>query len=171
MAVSVNPSNEFIKKVVLGNFDYIQLHGSETSERVKEILNEFTKGTEETSGTDNIEVVDDKPIGVDGIIKIKIPTREPFENIKSGKIEKLKEELANHYSNGLNIDKNRIKLSVSKGSVKVKITILNNQIVTPIIINDEYVMINKNLEWEFKMPSPFHEYLLYVNVTLSGNPL
>ncbi len=37
VAVSVNPSNEFIKKVVLGNFDYIQLHGSETSQRVKEI--------------------------------------------------------------------------------------------------------------------------------------
>ena len=37
VAVSVDPSNEFIEKVVLGNFDYIQLHGSETSERVKEI--------------------------------------------------------------------------------------------------------------------------------------
>ena len=36
-AVTVNPSNEFIKKIILGNFDYIQLHGSETSERVKEI--------------------------------------------------------------------------------------------------------------------------------------
>ena len=37
VAVTVNPNNDFIKKVVLGNFDYIQLHGSETSERVKEI--------------------------------------------------------------------------------------------------------------------------------------
>ena len=37
VAVTVNPNNEFIKKVVLGNFEYIQLHGSETSERVKEI--------------------------------------------------------------------------------------------------------------------------------------
>ena len=36
-AVTVNPKNEFIKKVILGNFDYIQLHGSETNERVKEI--------------------------------------------------------------------------------------------------------------------------------------
>ncbi len=36
-AVTVNPSNEFIKKVILKNFDYIQLHGSETAERVKEI--------------------------------------------------------------------------------------------------------------------------------------
>ena len=36
-AVTVNPSNEFIKKIILGNFDYIQLHGSEKKERVDEI--------------------------------------------------------------------------------------------------------------------------------------
>ena len=37
VAVTVNPSDEFIKNVVLGNFDFIQLHGSETKERVNEI--------------------------------------------------------------------------------------------------------------------------------------
>ena len=37
VAVTVNPSNEFIEKIVYRNFDYIQLHGSETNERVKEI--------------------------------------------------------------------------------------------------------------------------------------
>ena len=37
VAVTVNPSDEFIKNVVLDNFDYIQLHGSETSKRVEEI--------------------------------------------------------------------------------------------------------------------------------------
>ena len=37
VAVTVNPSDEFITSVVLGNFDYIQLHGSETNERVTEI--------------------------------------------------------------------------------------------------------------------------------------
>ena len=37
VAVTVDPSDEFIKNVVLENFDYIQLHGSETKERVKEI--------------------------------------------------------------------------------------------------------------------------------------
>ena len=36
-AVTVDPTNEFIKNVVLENFEYIQLHGSETSERVDEI--------------------------------------------------------------------------------------------------------------------------------------
>ena len=37
VSVCVNPTNEFIKENILGSFDYIQLHGSETSERVKEI--------------------------------------------------------------------------------------------------------------------------------------
>ena len=39
VAVTVNPTNEFIKKNILHNFDYIQLHGSETSERINEIKN------------------------------------------------------------------------------------------------------------------------------------
>ena len=37
VSVTVNPSNEFIKNMVKENFDYIQLHGSETTERVNEI--------------------------------------------------------------------------------------------------------------------------------------
>ena len=39
VAVTVNPSNDFIKRSLVGNFDYIQLHGSETKERVIEIKN------------------------------------------------------------------------------------------------------------------------------------
>ena len=37
VAVTVDPKNNFIKKNVLNNFDYIQLHGSETNKRVGEI--------------------------------------------------------------------------------------------------------------------------------------
>ena len=37
VAVTVNPNNEFIKKNLIGNFDYIQLHGSETKKRITEI--------------------------------------------------------------------------------------------------------------------------------------
>ena len=33
----MDPTDTFIKENILGNFEYIQLHGSETSERVKEI--------------------------------------------------------------------------------------------------------------------------------------
>ena len=39
VAVTVNPSNDFIKKNLVGNFDFIQLHGSETKDRVTEIKN------------------------------------------------------------------------------------------------------------------------------------
>ena len=39
VAVTVDPTNEFIKKNLLGNFEYIQLHGSETKERINEIKN------------------------------------------------------------------------------------------------------------------------------------
>ena len=39
VAVTVNPSDEFIKKNLMGTFDYIQLHGTETKERVNEIKN------------------------------------------------------------------------------------------------------------------------------------
>ena len=39
VAVTVNPSDDFIEKTVLGNFDFIQLHGSETRERMIEIKN------------------------------------------------------------------------------------------------------------------------------------
>ena len=37
VAVTVNPSDEFIKTSLKGTFDFIQLHGSETKERVAEI--------------------------------------------------------------------------------------------------------------------------------------
>ena len=37
VAVTVNPTNNFIKENLLNNFDYIQLHGSETKERITEI--------------------------------------------------------------------------------------------------------------------------------------
>ena len=39
VAVTVDPSDQFIKKNLLGNFEYIQLHGSETRERANEIKN------------------------------------------------------------------------------------------------------------------------------------
>ena len=37
VAVTVNPNDEFIKKNILRNFDFIQLHGSETRDRVENI--------------------------------------------------------------------------------------------------------------------------------------
>ena len=37
VAVTVNPTDKFINDNLLGKFDYIQLHGTETNQRVVEI--------------------------------------------------------------------------------------------------------------------------------------
>tara|TARA_Y100000591_G_scaffold285486_1_gene267763 strand:+ start:212 stop:820 length:609 start_codon:yes stop_codon:yes gene_type:complete len=39
VAVTVNPNDEFIKNNILRNFDFIQLHGTETRDRVENIKN------------------------------------------------------------------------------------------------------------------------------------
>jgi len=39
VAVTVDPTDKFIKENLLLNFEYIQLHGSETKERINEIKN------------------------------------------------------------------------------------------------------------------------------------
>jgi phosphoribosylanthranilate isomerase len=39
VAVTVNPTDQFIKENLLNNFEFIQLHGSETKGRVNEIKN------------------------------------------------------------------------------------------------------------------------------------
>ena len=39
VAVTVDPNDEFIQKNVVGSFDFIQLHGSETKNRVTDIKN------------------------------------------------------------------------------------------------------------------------------------
>ena len=59
-AVTVNPTDEFIKSVAVENFDYIQLHGSETSERINEI----------------------KSIGLKVIKTIKVKNHSDIENYK-----------------------------------------------------------------------------------------
>lgn len=41
VAVTVNPTNTFIEKIILNTFDYIQLHGSETNQRAKEIKQKY----------------------------------------------------------------------------------------------------------------------------------
>ena len=37
LLLPINPTDDFIKNVVLNNFDYIQLHGTESEKRVKKI--------------------------------------------------------------------------------------------------------------------------------------
>ena len=58
VAVTVNPSDEFIKKNIIGNFDYIQLHGSETKDRVNDIKKTGLKVIKA------IKVKEEKDIGI-----------------------------------------------------------------------------------------------------------
>ena len=60
VAVTVNPTDKFIKNFVIGNFDYIQLHGSETEKRIEEI----------------------KSMGIKTIKAIKISERLHIDNYK-----------------------------------------------------------------------------------------
>ena len=39
VAVTVNPTDKFIKDNILGNFDFVQLHGSETKDRIESVKN------------------------------------------------------------------------------------------------------------------------------------
>ena len=61
VAVTVNPNNDFIEKIISENFDYIQLHGSEDNERLKEI----------------------KSMGLKIIKTIKINTQSDINNYKN----------------------------------------------------------------------------------------
>ena len=61
VAVTVNPNNDFIEKIISENFDYIQLHGSEDNERIKEI----------------------KSMGLKIIKTIKINTQSDINNYKN----------------------------------------------------------------------------------------
>ncbi len=63
VAVTVDANNDFIKNIVLKNFDYIQLHGSETNERIQEL----------------------KTMGLKVIKAIKIKEETDIENFKKYK--------------------------------------------------------------------------------------
>ena len=68
VAVCVNPTDDFIKNNLLGNFEYIQLHGDESPQRVAEIKNFGIKVNNNTINNEssNITIDDFK----DDILKL-----------------------------------------------------------------------------------------------------
>ena len=76
VAVTVNPSDEFIEKTVLGNFDYIQLHGSEKPERVKEIASTGLKVIKAIKVKDELDIDNYKNYGSAEIILFDTPGME-----------------------------------------------------------------------------------------------
>ena len=76
VAVTVNPKNEFIKNVIINNFDYIQLHGSETKERVREIKNMGIKVIKAIKIRHEIDIIEFKKYEEADIILFDTPGME-----------------------------------------------------------------------------------------------
>ena len=89
VAVTVNPSDEFIKKRVLGNFDYIQLHGSETKERVNEIKSMGLKIIKAIKINTEIDIENYKKYGEADIILFDTPGMEKSLEFPKNLIAKL----------------------------------------------------------------------------------
>ena len=89
VAVTVNPSDEFIKSVVLGNFDFIQLHGSETKERVAEIKSTGLKIIKTIKVRDKRDIDDYKKYTNADIILFDTPGMEKSIEFPKDLISKL----------------------------------------------------------------------------------
>ena len=89
VAVTVNPSDELIKKRVLGNFDFIQLHGSETKERVSEIKSMGLKIIKAIKINTEIDIENYKKYGEADIILFDTPGMEKSLEFPKDLIAKL----------------------------------------------------------------------------------
>ena len=76
VAVTVNPNNDFIENVILNNFDYIQLHGSETEERIEEIRSKGIKIIKTIKVKNESDIYDYKKYNNADIILFDTPSME-----------------------------------------------------------------------------------------------
>ena len=88
-AVTVNPSDEFIRNIVLKNFDYIQLHGSETIERVKEIKSMGLKVIKAIKIKDEIDIKNYREYNEADLILFDTPGMEQSIKFPENLIAKL----------------------------------------------------------------------------------
>ena len=88
-AVTVNPSDEFIRNIVLKNFDYIQLHGSETIERVKEIKSMGLKVIKAIKIKDEIDIKNYRKYNEADLILFDTPGMEQSIKFPENLIAKL----------------------------------------------------------------------------------
>ena len=89
VAITVNASNEFIKKNLVGNFDYIQLHGSETNERINEIKNMGFKIIKAIKVKEESDINKHKQFGNSNIILFDTPGMEKSSEFPKDLISKL----------------------------------------------------------------------------------
>ena len=88
-AVTVNPSDEFIQNIVLKNFDYIQLHGSETIERVKAIKSMGLKVIKTIKIKDEIDIKNYRKYNEADLILFDTPGMEQSIKFPENLIAKL----------------------------------------------------------------------------------
>ena len=89
VAVTVNPDDKFIKNTVVKNFDYIQLHGNETNERVKEIKSMGLKVIKAIKVKDESDIVNHKKFVEADIILFDTPGMEKSIEFPKNLISKL----------------------------------------------------------------------------------
>ncbi len=89
VAGTVNPTDEFINDVVLKNFDYIQLHGSETEERIKAIKSKGLKIIKSIKIKDEADIEEFKKYEIADIILFDTPGMEKSIEFPKDLISKL----------------------------------------------------------------------------------
>ena len=113
VAVTVNPSDEFIEKTVLGNFDYIQLHGSEKQERVKEIQSTGLKVIKAIKVKDELDIDNYKNYGSAEIILFDTPGMEKSFEFPKNLVSKLPK--GNRFALAGSISENNVENLVKLG--------------------------------------------------------
>ena len=113
VAVTVNPSDEFIEKTVLGNFDYIQLHGSEKPERVKEIASTGLKEIKAIKVKDELDIDNYKNYGSAEIILFDTPGMEKSFEFPKNLVSKLPK--GNRFALAGSISENNVENLVKLG--------------------------------------------------------
>ena len=113
VAVTVNPSDEFIKETVIGNFDYIQLHGSETKERVAEIKSTGLKIIKAIKVRDERDIDDYKKYTNADIILFDTPGMEKSFEFPKNLISKLPK--GNRFALAGSINENNVENLVKLG--------------------------------------------------------
>ena len=89
VAVTVDPTDDFINKTILNHFDYIQLHGNETNERVKEIKSMGLKVIKAIKVKDESDIVNYKKFVEADIILFDTPGMEKSIEFPKSLISKL----------------------------------------------------------------------------------
>ena len=111
VAVTVNPTDDFIKDNLLCNFEYIQLHGSETKNRVTEIKNMGFKIIKAIKVKDEEDIKKYKDFNNADIILFDTPSMEKSSEFPRNLISKL--PLTKKYALAGSISENNVE-NISK---------------------------------------------------------